>query len=78
MRTTVDIPDALYRQLKVRAAREGCSVKALVLRGVESELRESEKPKKRSKRVKLPLIRSKAPGTLHLDNARIYELIDFP
>jgi hypothetical protein len=78
MRTTVDIPDTLYRRLKAQAAREGCSVKALVLRGVASELREGPGPKRRRKRVKLPLIRSKAPGTLLLDNAKIYELIDFP
>jgi len=77
MRTTVDIPDGLYRQLKVRAAREGCSVKALVLRGVAAELREDKAPRKRGRRVKLPLIRSKEPGTLIIDNAKIAELL-FP
>ena len=35
MRITVDIPDATYRLLKSRAAAEGTSVKAMVLRGVE-------------------------------------------
>lgn len=39
MRTTVDIPDPLYRKLKGKAAREGRSVKELILRGVEQELR---------------------------------------
>jgi hypothetical protein len=34
MRTTVDIPDPLYRALKKKAAHEGHSVKELVLRGV--------------------------------------------
>ena len=38
MRTTIDIPDPLYRQLKGKAASEGRSVKELVLRGVEQEL----------------------------------------
>ncbi|MGH9416613.1 MAG: hypothetical protein ACRD01_08290 [Terriglobales bacterium] len=33
---------------------------------------------RRGRRVKLPLIQSKDPGTLRLDNARIYELLDLP
>jgi hypothetical protein len=73
MRTTVDIPDALYRQLKARAAREGCSVKALVLRGVKGELH--GRPKKRGRRVTGPIVDSKEPGTLNIDNAKIAELI---
>ena len=38
MRTTVDIPDSLYRDLKTKAAGEGRSVRELILRGVEVEL----------------------------------------
>jgi hypothetical protein len=30
------------------------------------------------KRIKLPLIASKRPGTVRLDNARIYDIISFP
>ncbi len=76
MRTTVDIPDLLYRELKSRAAREKRSVKELILRGVEMELR--PRSKKRHRRVSLPLIPSKKPGTLEIDNAKIFELIPFP
>ena len=71
----MDIPDGIYRQLKARAAQEGCSVKELMLRTAVRTLR--EKPKKRGRRVKLPLIHSKAPGTLIIDNAKIAELL-FP
>ncbi len=77
MRTTVDIPDALYRELKSKAAREKSSVKELILRGVEVELRIRRK-RKQSRRLQLPLVRSKAPGTLDIDNAKIFELIPFP
>jgi hypothetical protein len=77
MRTTVDIPDALYRELKSRAAREKRSVKELILRGVEVELRIRRKPRK-SRRVVLPLVRSKTQGKLQIDNAKIFELISFP
>lgn len=81
MRTTVDIPDTLYRELKGKAAVEGRSVKELILRSVEGELRSSGKPEKktkRPKRVRLPILKSKEPGTLDLDNERIFDLIGFP
>ena len=76
MCTTVDIPDPVYRRLKTRAASEGSSAKELILRGVELILKKG--PRKSRRRVKLPLIRSKRPGTLELDNDRIYEIISFP
>ena len=75
MRTTVDIPDPLYRALKKKAAHEGQSVKKLVLRGVEREL--GVQPEKRGKR-RPPVIDSDNPGSLDLDNAKIYEIIPFP
>ena len=75
VRTTVDIPDSLYRALKKKAAHEGHSVKELVLRGVELELK--TKREIRSQR-RPPLIDSDEPGSLDLDNAKIYEIISFP
>lgn len=75
MRTTVDIPDPLYRELKGKAAREGHSVKELILRGVEQELRSRSR---KIRRVSLPIVPSKRPGTLELDNAKIFEIIPFP
>ena len=76
MRTTVDIPDPLYRELKRRAATEGRSLRELILRGVEAELQSNRR--KRGRRVSLPIIRSKRPGPLRLDNAKMYEIIPFP
>ncbi|MGH9739500.1 MAG: hypothetical protein ACRD4X_13090 [Candidatus Acidiferrales bacterium] len=76
MRTTVDIPDPVYRRLKVQAASEGCSVKELVLRGVKAELEGGHKVRKR-KRIKLPLIESERPGWLKLTNRQINEIL-FP
>jgi hypothetical protein len=76
VRTTVDIPDSLYQELKSKAAREKRSVKEIILRGVESEVKSRNKKKRR--RVVLPLIRSKRPGTLEIDNEKIYDLISFP
>jgi hypothetical protein len=77
VRTTIDIPASLYQRLKARAANEGSSAKRLILRGVEQVLREKHTAHSR-KRIKLPLIASKRPGTVRLDNATIYDIISFP
>ena len=76
MLTTVDIPDAVYRRLKARAAREGSSAKALILRGVARVLK--EQPQTSERRVTGPIVPSKRPGAMRLDNAKIYEVISFP
>ena len=78
MRTTVDIPDPIYRRLKSRAASEGSSAQELILRGVKQLLLLKDRRRKSRKRVQLPLIRSKQPGTLELDNDKIFEIISFP
>jgi hypothetical protein len=76
MRTTVDIPDTKYRLLKGKAASEGTTVKALVMKGVEVVLSERTAPKR--KKLKLPILRSSSPATIDIDNERIYDLIGFP
>jgi hypothetical protein len=76
MRTTVDIPDATYRLLKTRAAAEGGSIKQLLLRGSELVLRE---PLQTSvKRLKAPILNNGEPGSLKLDNDKIYDILGFP
>jgi hypothetical protein len=76
MRTTIDIPDRMYRRLKARAASQGQTAKALILQAVEQTMT-SKRPLAHRK-ITLPLVRSKRPGTLRLDNARIYDVISFP
>jgi hypothetical protein len=76
VRTTVDIPDPTYRRLKSRAAAEGRSVKSLLLDAAEAALGGSTQAK--SRRVTLPIVPTKRPGSLKLDNARIYDVISFP
>ena len=38
MKTTIDLPEALYRRLKVRAAESGVTIRELVVHGIEREL----------------------------------------
>ena len=78
MRTTVDIPDPIYRELKARAAREGTSVKKLILQGVSITLRTDTKAPKRKSKLKIPVIHSKNPGSLKLGPEGVYEYITFP
>jgi len=75
MRTTIDIPDETYRDLKIKAAQEGTPVRQIVLRGIQRELEGTAgKP---VRKLQLPLIRSSRPGTLHLTNEQIDELTAF-
>ncbi len=71
MRTTVDLPDDLYRELKAKAALEGCSVKNLLVRLLEREI---TSPRKKG-RIRVPLIRSQQPGTLALTNEQIDDIL---
>lgn len=75
VRTTVDIPAPLYRQLKEQAALRGNSIRELVLVGVRTVLRRGQRPHKT--RVKFPLIASSG-SKVALTNDQIYEHIEFP
>jgi len=77
MRTTMDIPDELYRSVKMLALERDSSVRQLVLDalGILILQQPSSPP---SERLKLPLIRSSRPEKLEMDNEKIYEIIDFP
>lgn len=75
MRTTIDLPDATFRQLKVLAAREGSSLKEVVLRAVDAELHRSGQPARQEAVRDLPVIPSKRPGTMNFTNAEIDEIL---
>ena len=78
MRTTVDIPDTIYRELKICAATEGTTIKEIILEGVAERLR-SRKPRAAQEgRAKFPVIRSKNPGSLRMGEEGVYEYIPFP
>lgn len=56
MRTTIDMPDALFRKTKAIAALRGSSMKELIIHAVEREVSRSAPAK--AKRVQLPIIKS--------------------
>jgi hypothetical protein len=76
MRTTVDIPDEIYKRVKMIAAEQGTTVKQMALEGLDLVLRGATKAS--ATRLSLPLIRSKRTDKLAIDSEQIYEIIDFP
>jgi hypothetical protein len=72
MRTTIDLPDELIREVKAIAARRGTSLKTVMRAALEEEIRKTER--KAGRRVKFPLLSSRAPGSLNLTNAEIDDL----
>lgn len=76
MRISIVIPDSLYSELKVRAALQGVTIREIALRGIQRELEETAaKPKPR---LSAPILKSHAPGSIQIDNEKIYEIIDLP
>jgi hypothetical protein len=60
MRTTLDLPDDLFRKVKAKAAVEGTSLKTLLRRYIEGGLRHPVTlPGKTSKRSPLPIIKAR-------------------
>ncbi len=72
----LEISDKLYSRLARQAKTQNCSLGSMIVRAIEASLHENRIGSQR--RAKPPIVHSKKPGTLHLDNARIFEIIDFP
>jgi hypothetical protein len=70
MKATIDLDEDLYRQLKATAALQGSKVKDLVAQGIRMVLREGDHRNK-ARRIKLPIVKSRKPGTLKLTDDMI-------
>ena len=78
MRTTVDIPDPLFREMKIRAASEGTTIKDMIVEAVVGRLRSGKPAPQPEVKRKFPAIRSKNPGSPNLGEEGVYEYIPFP
>ena len=76
MRTTIDMPPALMRAAKARAAEQGESLKDLVNRAVAREVGLPATPQGKTGRVMLPLIARDAPPTVLVTNDDIADAFD--
>lgn len=74
MRTTIDLPDALFRKAKAAASLDGKSLKAFVTEALEAKLYgQTGKP---ASRIRFPLVRSRNPGSLRLDADTVAEALE--
>jgi hypothetical protein len=73
MRTTVDLPDPVFRKMEAAAALQGSTIKQFVQRAVERQL-SGELRLKRGK-LALPLIRGREKRVLSLTNAQIDDIL---
>jgi len=78
MRTSIDIPESSYREMKVRAATGGTTMREIILDGVAMRLRNEKTAVKQEGRPRFPVIRSKNPGSLKLGEEGVHEYITFP
>jgi hypothetical protein len=78
MQTLVDIPDPVYRALKVCADSEGATIEEIILDGVAVRLRSAIPPEMAEKKPRFPVLHSHHPGSLRLGEEGVYEYIPFP
>jgi metal-responsive CopG/Arc/MetJ family transcriptional regulator len=74
MRTTVDLPDTLFREVKSTAARQGESLKEFLQRAVVNELSRAW-DHATAKRVVFPVLDSAQPGSLNPTNDEIDRML---
>ena len=74
MRTTIDLPDDVFRRVKAEAALRQKSLKELITEAIEHEI--GGDLSAREKRVEFPLVRSKRPGSVDPDFDTLAELLD--
>jgi hypothetical protein len=67
MRTTIDLPDELFRHVKAAAAAQGIKLREFVTAALERALQTGSDTRPR-KRVKLPLV--KGSGTSRINPSR--------
>jgi hypothetical protein len=74
VRTTIDLPNALYRKIKATAALRGTSMKQLIIQAVEAEVATSKPRPDQPRRVRLPITRSWKGPKLNLSGFDFDEL----
>lgn len=77
MRTTIEIPDSLFRRLKVRAAQQGVSMKELIQQWIEKGLDSNDKPVKYGRKSDPPRIVAEAGRNMpDLSSKETWEILD--
>ena len=76
MRTTIELPDPLFRKAKATAALRGSTMKELVVHAIEREVRHQRpNAKEREREVKLPVMIWKGKKKLDLSDFDFDDLV---
>jgi hypothetical protein len=75
VRTTIELPDFVYRKGEKVARTQGITIEEFIVRAFERELKNEPETSSHSKRVTLPLVPSKEPGTLDLKDFNFDDLL---
>jgi hypothetical protein len=70
MRTTVDLPDALFKRVKSEAALRGMRLKEFIAQSLQKSLA-GQRDDLKSRRVRLPLIRSSGGHPINLTREQV-------
>lgn len=73
MKTTVEIPEVLFRDAKARAALEGLSLRELFIRGLRLALQTS--PTQSGQKANFPLIRA-SQSVSKLTDEQVYAVLN--
>ena len=75
MRTTIELPNALFRRTKATAALRGSSMKDLIVRAIEREVGPRPSKPAKSQSSKLPVLHLKPGAKLDLTNFDFDDLL---
>ena len=79
MRTTIDLPNDLFKEVKTRAAQQGTTLKDLLTLYIHSGLREGAIPPSHSEHRELPPVvipRTPTPLIAPRDNRELHALLE--
>jgi hypothetical protein len=75
MRSSIDLPDDLFRKVKAVSSLRGLTLKQFITRAIEHELQGNPLRLDR-RRVDLPLVRSNRPGSVRATPEQIAALLE--
>ncbi|MGC2164319.1 MAG: hypothetical protein WA634_20660 [Silvibacterium sp.] len=75
MRTTIELPESIYRQSRQIARRKGFSVEQFIVQTLEHAFETEPSAPSKSKPVSFPLISSNHPSTLDLADFNFDDLL---
>ena len=76
MRTTIDIPDPVFRQAKATAALKGLSLKSFIIDAINHQLGATNTSLSEKNRVNFPLVPSNKPSSINLTNDRVAKILE--